>query len=163
MGLDMNLVGRKFLWPDFKDPKNNRKEDGYRVSMVELDLAYWRKHPDLHGFIVQAFAEGRDDCQEIELDTTAIRCIISAVKEERLPHTEGFLFGASAGTDEEIEEDVSIFERALAWLEGQPPGERPSLGEEIPVDNLGVMRTIKVPEADALALETRSVVYRASW
>lgn len=165
MGLDMWLAGRKYLWPDFKEPKNDRKEDGFRVHAVELDLAYWRKHPDLHGFIVQAFADGRDECQDILLDESAIRCVISAVKEKRLPLTTGFFFGESSWQgDEQWKEDVAAFERALAWLEGQPPGERPSLGEELPMGDSGlVMRTVKMPEAHALAKETRSVVYRASW
>ena len=179
MGLDMYMTGRKHLWRDYKNPENDRKEDGRRVSAVELDLGYWRKHPDLHGFIVRTFASGVDECQEIELDAAALRRTIDAVKEERLPHTEGFFFGASdpkaVVTEDgrtEKEEDVRILEAALAWLEGAAPPPRLFVDEGQQLKPLHEMNeglaavgmvARQVNLSDALPRETRSVVYRASW
>ena len=80
-----------------------------------LDLGYWRKHPDLHGYIVQTFAGGADKCQEIKLDAAALRKAIAAVEAGELPHTEGFFFGTSA--DDPPETDLEILRAALTWLE----------------------------------------------
>lgn len=52
MGLDMFMRGEKFFWTDWKNDENNRKEGGLKIRTLEVDLAYWRKHPNLHGFIV---------------------------------------------------------------------------------------------------------------
>ncbi|MCA9062662.1 MAG: hypothetical protein KDA96_06370 [Planctomycetaceae bacterium] len=106
MGLDMYLTGERRL-P--RDHSNTRRLIG------ELyDLGYWRKHPNLHGYIVQEFADGIDDCRSIDLDESAIQQILTAIQEEQLPHTIGFFFGESDGTEKE--HDLAIFSDALAWL-----------------------------------------------
>jgi hypothetical protein len=93
MGLDMYLRGEKFFSPQY--PENIRKEDGYQVSSLDLELGYWRKHPNLHGYIVQTFANGKDECQRIPLDEKQLRQTLDAVLADALPHTEGFFFGQS--------------------------------------------------------------------
>lgn len=147
MGLDMYLMGKKFFWHDAV------KEhcDGFEIEQIVVKLGYWRKHSDLHGFIVQNFAEGKDDCKEIGLDADQINQLIEAIKMNELPPTEGFFFGASArGKDdkgkpteeahkelmEQMDEDIKIFSRALAWL-------------------------ARISDADKHF--SWSVVYRASW
>jgi hypothetical protein len=115
MGLDMYLSGKKFIWTDWEIPENNPTEDGFKISERVLQLGYWRKHPDLHGYIVQTFADGVDECQDIDLDADAIRDIIGAVKNRRLPKTTGFFFGES---DESRDaETLEILYKALEWLE----------------------------------------------
>ena len=78
------------------------------------EIHYWWKHPNLHGYIVQEFADGIDDCRSIDLDESAIQQILTAIQEEQLPHTIGFFFGESDGTEKE--HDLAIFSDALAWL-----------------------------------------------
>jgi hypothetical protein len=114
MGLDMYLEGRKHRW-------NSQSElvDGFPVKSLVLEMGYWRKHPNLHGFIVREFAGGEDHCQPIDLSQDDIVKIIAAVKERRLPHTSGFFFGASREDDDEVEYDLSIFTRALLWLQNE--------------------------------------------
>jgi hypothetical protein len=117
MGLDMYLVGNKST-----SYKAEVMEDGFPVMATQLKLGYWRKHPNLHGFIVQQFADGEDNCQEIYLSKDDLLKIIQAVKDDNLPYTEGFFFGASATKDDEyyLEEKngtIEIFEKALAWIE----------------------------------------------
>jgi hypothetical protein len=133
MGLDMYLTGEKFLMPDYQNPGIHPQEDGFRVRSRTLELGYWRKHPNLHGYIVQTFADGKDECQTIHLDPDDIRTIVAAVQAGNLPCTTGFFFGSSDTSPERIAEDIRIFEKALAWLQT----------EESPV--------------------FRSVIYRASW
>jgi hypothetical protein len=65
MGLDMYLIGDVFV-------RNREVEadiyiDGYPQDRAELELGYWRKHRKLHGYIVNTFAKGVDECQKIEL------------------------------------------------------------------------------------------------
>jgi hypothetical protein len=133
MGLDMFLFGKKNQ-PNYNRPR--AEEDGFEVATVikELELAYWRKHPNLHGYIVQTFAGGVDKCQDIPLTVEDLKKILNAIKEEDLPYTEGFFFGSSDGTEKEG--DIAIFESAINWLEKQD------------TENSG---------------ETRSVFYVASW
>ena len=116
MGLDMYLYGRKYIASDWKNPENTLKEDGYRVVEKRLDVGYWRKHPNLHGFIVQEFADNVDECQEIELSVDDIHKIIDAVVHRKLPDTEGFFFGKSEADDEAIQNDLQILKRALEWV-----------------------------------------------
>lgn len=134
MGLDMYLTGYKYFMTDFDNPSNDRTEDGYRIESMRLELGYWRKHPNLHGYIVKTFANGNDDCDDINLTSENIDTIIDAVRNPKsLPHTTGFFFGESAGSDEEAQEDVRIFQEAKSWLAAHKKG------------------------------EYRSVIYRASW
>lgn len=125
MGLDMYLTGEKYMARDFVNPDNNEKEDGFRIDSKRLELGYWRKHPNLHGFIVQTFADGVDQCQEIFLGPDKIDKIIAACRKMELPHTTGFFFGESEMTPEQMEEDVLTFEQAKAWVEDKdrPKGE----------------------------------------
>ena len=107
MGLDMYLTGERYFW------KREYKRGERKADLI--DLGYWRKHPNLHGFIVEAFADGEDDCRKIDLNGDRIRQIIAAVEAAALPHTTGFFFGESDGSEKE--EDLIILHEALRWLE----------------------------------------------
>ncbi len=112
MGLDMYLKGRKMYsrWDD-----GCPKDDDIPVSEVTLGIGYWRKHPNLHGYIVKEFADsGEDNCEPIYLNEENLLKIIDAIEKEQLPHTEGFFFGQSDGS-EKIE-DLEIFKKAIEWL-----------------------------------------------
>lgn len=115
MGLDMFLCGHKSL----AFSETPREEDGYPIFSIRLELGYWRKHPNLHGYIVQAFGGGKDECQEIPLTVSDLKQITQAIKDQTLPHTEGFLFGVSSKSPEQMAEDLKILEGALAWLKAK--------------------------------------------
>jgi beta-xylosidase len=118
MGLDMYLYGEK---SSMAIGANAPTEDGFRLASKTLEIAYWRKHPNLHGYIVETFADGVDECQPINLHKEEINKIIEAIKNDELPFTEGFFFGRSPQKGEpEYEEnkqhDIEVFEKALKWL-----------------------------------------------
>lgn len=115
MGLDMYLEGQKFL-AYIEEPDKQPIEDGYKVKERILELGYWRKHPNLHGYIVETFADGVDECQAIDLTEKMLGQIIEAVKARELPTTTGFFFGESCGSPDEIQRDVEILEAARKWL-----------------------------------------------
>lgn len=117
MGLDMYLTGEKFAVPNWGNPQNHLREDSYPLVSKKFALGYWRKHPDLHGFIVENFADKVDDCKPVVLDGDDLRLIIAAIKDDKLPHTKGFFFGDSVNDDEQKAESIQILSGALQWLE----------------------------------------------
>lgn len=164
MGLDMYLEGRKYFHQTWGgDQKEERLEDGFSVSNVVVRIGYWRKHPDLHGYIVQRFAGGVDDCREIALSAENLIEMIGAVKGKQLPHTTGFFFGASRGDGEEVAKDVKILEAALKWLEASD--EDPIVTKKVADLPGATMLEVKPnPRVDgSKQTVTRSVVYQASW
>ena len=116
MGLDMHLQGHRYLWAD------SEMEEGFPCKEKIYELAYWRKHPNLHGYIVQSFADGVDDCRPIELGQEHIQQIMAAIRNKQLPHTEGFFFGTSRQDREQCASDLAIFTRALFWVQADDPG-----------------------------------------
>ena len=117
MGLDMYLEGKRRFWG------HAEMEEGYPLKSKVYELGYWRKHPNLHGYIVQTFAGGIDECQRIELDRTQLGQLLLAVStKDALPHTVGFFFGASDNTREEREADAAIIRKAISWLETDDKG-----------------------------------------
>lgn len=117
MGLDMYLWGRESK--HFDDPRVV-DDKGRQVVACEIDLGYWRKHPNLHGFIVDTFADGVDECQRIALDVEDIEKIIHAINAKALPYTEGFFFGKSENTEAEAAFDRKVFMEALEWIAEKP-------------------------------------------
>lgn len=141
MGLDMYLNCRKAIYQRDWAPEGQplpvlKTEDGMKIVAYETEAAYWRKHPDLHGYIVQTFAGGVDECQPIQLDAIQLRDIAKAIRANKLPHTDGFFFGSSDWHRDDVEKNAAVFERTADWLDVRPEGG---------------------------SFETRSVYYQASW
>lgn len=111
MGLDMYLTGERYLMK----PRTGSGQ----IATETYDLGYWRKHPDLHGFIVNAYAGGEDKCQPIHLSAEQLRAIRHAVKKRELPDTNGFFFGESDGS--ERPHDLLLLDAAIGWLEADDP------------------------------------------
>lgn len=93
------------------------------VEYIRLQKAYWRKANQIHNYIVQHFADGVDECQEINISGDDIielrglcerilnlknngqeRKALNLAKKE-LPTTSGFFFG-SVDYDEWYFEDL---------------------------------------------------------
>jgi len=88
MGLDMYAYvankGRE------QDPEVNTQE-----------IAYWRKHPNLHGWMEQLAEKKNLDYDsfngvELELEWEDIKQLENDIKEGNLPGTKGFFFGSDA-------------------------------------------------------------------
>lgn len=161
MGLDMYLTGRMFHWHCYPNRQDERREGGKKVKSIDVELGYWRKHPDLHGFIVQTFADGVDNCQEIDLSADNLRLILKAVKANSLPKTSGFFFGESR--DQDRVESIKILEAALDWLAESDKG--PVETEPLTGGILSgvIVRPRADSEVNAPQRVSRSVHYLASW
>ena len=114
----MHLEGEKFFWNNIpkgeKVPEEKKQEPN--ISRKVYDLGYWRKHPDLHGYIINEFTDGRDDRRRIRLSDKDIKQIILAIKNDELPKTEGFFFGESSNNNEQKEKAIKILTEAIEWL-----------------------------------------------
>lgn len=120
MGLDMYLTGEKYFMANGKDAKPEVIEEGYRLKAKNFELGYWRKHPSLHGYIVETFANSVDECQRVELGVNCLKTILKAVKGETLPETSGFFFGENQNADDQ--DTVEQITKAIKWLETEEPG-----------------------------------------
>ena len=90
------------------------------------ELAYWRKHPNLHGWMEHLYrAKGgtADDfnCVNLQLDAADLDALEHAVRSRTLPPTTGFFFGQTDGClqcdhDWVIKHHVLIFIGVIARL-----------------------------------------------
>ncbi|WP_217272281.1 hypothetical protein [Sphingopyxis sp. BSNA05] len=67
-------------------------------------LHYWRKHPNLHGWMERLYREkgGKEDtfnCVSVALSADDIHQLEIDIEAGNLPPTSGFFFGASDGTE----------------------------------------------------------------
>ena len=79
------------------------------------EIHYWRKHPDLHGWMEALYRRkgGQDpdfDLSPVVLTPADLDALESAVVDDLLPATEGFFFGASDGS--ERDDDLAFIEKA---------------------------------------------------
>ena len=92
MGLDQYGIARK------GEPKTD--EDGYTFYEDEMELAYWRKHPSLQGWMEDLWIEkgnsGEFNCVDVELTLGDLDSMEEALDENALPETVGFFFGENS-------------------------------------------------------------------
>ena len=115
MGLDQYATARK------GNPTVD--EDGYKQWEDSMELAYWRKHPNLQGFMEELWIEkgtpglkaseqgsvfGSDfNCVDLELTSEDLDTLEEGLDSVGLPETTGFFFGDDA--DEHYKEQDREF------------------------------------------------------
>jgi hypothetical protein len=87
------------------------------------EFAYWRKHPNLHGWMENLYykkgGESEFNCVPVELVAEDLDRLEKDIKAGNLPHTGGFFFGNSDGSNEETKKDLEFVNTARqAILEG---------------------------------------------
>jgi hypothetical protein len=89
------------------------------VTQKPKELAYWRKHPNLHGWFQEEWLsqgnEGDFNGDELEIDWAMLERLEYDIKEGNLPSTSGFFFGNSAD-DYYREQDLEFVKNARAEL-----------------------------------------------
>jgi hypothetical protein len=117
MGLDQYAysAARAGQWDDYH-AEWNRPE---RSVAQPRELAYWRKHPNLHGWFRALWNEkgnsGSFNGDELELTWNDLDRLEQAVRSSELPGTEGFFFGDSRD-DEYRDQDLEFVRTARAEL-----------------------------------------------
>ena len=84
-----------------------------------VELAYWRKHPNLHGWMQQLWEsrgnEGNFNGDELELTAEDLDALELAVTHGQLPTTGGFFFG-NPSDEFYREQDLEFIKNARAEL-----------------------------------------------
>jgi hypothetical protein len=106
MGLDMFAFKRKIGKSEISEADPYGEEDWEDKGKVQEEIFYWRKHPDLHGWMENLYYEkgGDDDqfnCVNVYLTEDDLDRLENDIENDRLPHTEGFFFGKSQKEDNE--------------------------------------------------------------
>lgn len=128
MGLDMyayvaNRAGQQneYYEQDLKFNPNIGDYDPIEGGVEKpREIAYWRKHPNLHGWMEQLAKSKKLDYStfngvELELDQDDLDALEECVLEGSLPSTTGFFFGNEAD-DIYKETDLEFIKRARAEL-----------------------------------------------
>jgi hypothetical protein len=81
-------------------------------------LHYWRKHPDLHGWMEKLYfskggVEESFNLSSVRLDLNDLDRLERDVRQGRLPETNGFFFGASDGSEREDDLEFIIKARRV--------------------------------------------------
>lgn len=116
MGLDMFAYKMKY---------NPSKEVDFKEEIQGVapsELHYWRKHPNLHGWMEQLYRQKGGGGINFNGDPVVIskedldKLAVSIIDEE-LPDTEGFFFGQSYNNEEERQDDLDFVKKAHRAIE----------------------------------------------
>lgn len=81
------------------------------------ELHYWRKHPNLHGWMEQLYRKKggtgeQFNCDPVQLTQEDIDDLANSILDGSLPSTSGFFFGQSIGDQEEESDDLQFCRNA---------------------------------------------------
>jgi hypothetical protein len=112
MGLDMYALVR-----------NEEIEEDADFDPMDEDqeVHYWRKHPNLHGWMEELYRQknGKEkvfNCVSVKITLEDLDALEASIKDDDLPHTEGFFFGKSNRIDERIEDDMDFIVKARNYI-----------------------------------------------
>ena len=126
MGLDM-YASRKAPVILVNSKKSNNKLNISVENTSSQEIAYWRKHNRLHGWMERLWREKTGDegdfnCKELQLELIDITNLEKAILKNELPQTEGFFFGGDSYEDYEeyymVDDLKFVKEARQAIMEG---------------------------------------------
>ena len=83
-----------------------------------VELHYWRKHPNLHGWMAELYTAkgGKQDfnCAPVVLAPADLDRLEADIRAGNLPHTAGFFFGKTDGS--ETADDLTFIAKARAAI-----------------------------------------------
>ena len=127
MGLDQYATARKGEPRKVPQTWTTTDADGNEEEVVEyynewddtIELAEWRKHPNLQGWMENLWyekgGEGEFNCVELELTLNDLDALEATLDEGELPETAGFFFGGNAD-DHYAEADREFIVQARAAI-----------------------------------------------
>lgn len=122
VALGNGLAIKIISFDDLQQPKEDTvlKAPPFPPGIEETqELFYWRKHPDLHGWMHALYRErgGRDpdfNCAYLQLTADDLTRLQSDIMKKELPRTSGFFFGHSGPGD--ADNDLKFVAKALAAI-----------------------------------------------
>lgn len=124
MGLDMYayVAARAGQQDEFYEGGEFNKESGEFENpnvTKPIEIAYWRKHPNLHGWFERLYrergGEGDFNGDELELTWEDLERLEEDIKQSHLPTTSGFFFG-DPSDDYYREQDLEFIKEARSQL-----------------------------------------------
>ena len=121
MGLDMYayVAARAGAQSEYYEAEYGDDESKKGAVPQPREIAYWRKHPNLHGWMHRLWQSkgNRGDFNGDELELTAedLDQLESDVERSRLPSTTGFFFGSDADQHYKAD-DLKFIQDARAEL-----------------------------------------------
>jgi hypothetical protein len=114
MGLDMYAFRVKAA--DVVDDFNVLSEEQGRSGELE-ELAYWRKHHDLHGWMEKLYrnkggTKESFNCVPVRLTNEDLDALLNDVVNNTLPKTQGFFFGQNPPDLKSIQNDCKFIAQA---------------------------------------------------
>ena len=108
MGLDMYA---------YKTSRRLAEAVDFREDDTFKEFHYWRKHPNLHGWMEKLYFEKGGENKEfnmsaVQLTAADLDRLEAAVLSGKLPQTTGFFFGRSTGDDDERNYDLLFIRKA---------------------------------------------------
>lgn len=112
MGLDMHAYKTK--------AKPEREVDFGTTNFDEQEIHYWRKHPNLHGWMENLYYQKGGqaqsfNCVNVELTKDDLLDLHIDINDDALPQTAGFFFGQTDGSEKAG--DLEFVEEALKAIE----------------------------------------------
>ena len=111
MGLDQYATARR--------GEAKTDDEGYTYYEDSMELAYWRKHPNLQGWMEDLYHEkgGEEEfnCVDLQLTLEDLDALEESLDEEALPETAGFFFGTDS-SDYYAETDREFIREARAAI-----------------------------------------------
>jgi hypothetical protein len=109
MGLDQYATARR--------GEAHTDDNGYTCYEDSIELAYWRKHPNLQGWMEDLWIKkgnsGEFNCVDLELTLGDLEALEESLDAEALPETAGFFFGSdSSDYYAEADRDFIVSARA---------------------------------------------------
>ena len=103
--------------------KRDYNDENSTETTVKTEFFTWRKHNALEGYMAELYAAKTGDhsefnCKKLTLVESDLNELEKAVKEDKLPTTKGFFFGADTQLDQvQKEKDLKFIKEARAYLE----------------------------------------------
>tara|TARA_A200000159_G_scaffold164864_1_gene196868 strand:- start:4088 stop:4462 length:375 start_codon:yes stop_codon:yes gene_type:complete len=103
--------------------KRSYNDETLTETIVKTEIANWRKHNALEGYMADLYSAKTGDksefnCKTLKLNESDIDNLGKAVRDNKLPNTQGFFFGQPTEFDEEQKEkDLNFIAKAKDCLE----------------------------------------------
>ena len=82
-------------------------------TITKVEIAYWRKHNALEGYMCDLFhskgGDGEFNCRTLPLNNDDLNKLEEVVNDNKLPKEEGFFFGDDTSKDEECKALDKLF------------------------------------------------------
>jgi len=104
--------------------KRDYNREAKTETITKVEIAYWRKHNALEGYMCDLFhskgGDGEFNCRTLPLSNDDLDKLEETINNKGLPETDGFFFGSDTSKDEDcISLDKLFIDDAKKALEDE--------------------------------------------